>query len=83
MGFYIQSEYSLGGIDCEALAGKVSEALYNDKIEEAKDVLSMDGIKLSIDDLKLLKEALFGVPSVDENVDEIEFDWGDDDDDEL
>lgn len=83
MGFYIQPKYSLDEIDCEALADKINDMLTHDKIEEAKDVLSMDGIELSIDDLKLLKEALFGVPSVDEDVDELEFDWGDDDDDEL
>ena len=83
MGFYIQPEYSLDEIDCEALADKINDMLTQDKIQEAKDVLSTDGIELSIDDLKLLKEALFGVPSVDQDVDEQEFDWGDRDDDEL
>lgn len=83
MGFYIQPEYSLDETDCEALADKINDMLTQDKIQEAKDVLSTDGIELSIDDLKLLKEALFGVPSVDQDVDEQEFDWGDRDDDEL
>ena len=83
MGFYIQPEYSLDEVDCEALADKINDMLTQDKIQEAKDVLSTDGIELSIDDLKLLKQALFGVPSVDQDVDELEFDWGDQDDDEL
>jgi len=83
MGFYIQPEYSLDEIDCDALADKINHMLTHDKIQQAKDVLSEDGIELSIDDLKLLKQALFGVASTDEDADEQEFDWGDDDHAEL
>ena len=78
MGFYIQPEYSIDQLteqQCDELADKINDMLSQDKIQEAKDVLKQDGIELTLDDLKLLKEALFNIPSIDTNVCEAEFDW--------
>jgi peroxiredoxin len=76
MGYYIQPEYTL---DTEAqydqMADKINNMLEQDQIEQVKTLLQDEQIDVSLDDLKLLKQALFDTPSIDTNVCEAEFDW--------
>ena len=89
MGYYIQPEYHLDADtplteqQCEDLAHKINDMLSQDKEQEAKELLLSDGLEFSLEDLKLLKETIFGVPSVDQDVDAAEFDWGEDTDEDL
>lgn len=89
MGFYIQPEYNLDDDkplteqQCEELAHKINDMLSQDKEQEAKELLLSDGLEFSLEDLQLLKETIFGVPSVDEDVDAEEFDWGESPDEDL
>ena len=89
MGFYIQPRYNLDTDkplteqQCEELAHKINDMLSQDKEQEAKELLLGDGLEFSLEDLKLLKETIFGVPSVDEDVDAAEFDWGEEHDEDL
>ena len=82
MGYYIQPEYSLD-IDYDEMADKINNMLEADKIKEVKTLLDGEQIDISLDDLKLLKQALFDTPSIDTNVCEAEFDWEAEDDDDL
>jgi len=82
MGYYIQPEYSLD-IDYDEMADKINNMLEADKIKEVKTLLDGEQMDISLDDLKLLKQALFDTPSIDTNVCEAEFDWEAEDDDDL
>ncbi len=82
MGFYIQPEYSLD-VDYDALAGKISNMLAADKVKEVKTLLDDEQIDITLEDLTTLKELLFDTPSIDTNVHESEFDWGEERDEDL
>lgn len=89
MGFYIQPEYNLDADkplteqQCEELADKINNMLQQDKEQDAKELLSGEGLEFSLEDLKLLKETIFGIPSVDQDVDAAEFDWEEEHDEDL
>ena len=82
MGFYIQPEHSLH-INYDELATKINNMLAEDKIKEVKTLLDDEQIDITLEDLTTLKELLFDTPSIDTNVCEAEFDWGEDDDEDL
>ena len=82
MGFYIQPEYSLQ-VDYDELADKISNMLSEDKVKEVKTLLDDEQIDITLEDLTTLKELLFDTPSIDTNVHESEFDWGEEHDEDL